>query len=288
MLWLQDLADKSKTITFLTIDGMKQYNNFNDLINQFFTTYKNHFKAIVPGKAYAGKVVCFEKLIVQPLPSRGFVWDNWHQDVPCSFIGPSGMYQRWNLQVRQGYGLLGQHYQGRSMRQRLQVLLIVRSESHNDWGTYRSSRVMLNTEELTTSLRRLGTELDFDLVVQDMAKIASYRGQVELVANTSIIIGIHGAGMTHGVHMSVGSKLCCGMLEIFPQGEFFPVKGIANIMRKTGVHYSRVDIDKQNSLAEGARVPVPETIKTLRSLVAKVRSQPSCVLRSVVKNPYLH
>lgn len=104
LLYLESLHPTH--VRFLTIDAMKLYNNFNDHINEFYSIYSKSFQSVVRGLDYGKKVVCFERLILQSLPSRGFVWDNWQTDLPCSYVGPSSLYQRYNLHLRQSFGLL--------------------------------------------------------------------------------------------------------------------------------------------------------------------------------------
>lgn len=307
LLWLENLADRIGEVNLLTVDAMKLYNNFDDTVNDFFTTYRHFFRSIMRGLDYKGKKVCFEELITQSLPSRGFVWENWQQDLPCSFTGPSSLFQRWNVQVRSAYKTL--HNTQVKTGERLQVLLIVRSETKNDWGSYRTSRLMKNTEEVVSALRSMSrgsaTSPPFDLVVQDMSRISGFSAQVALVANTSVIIGMHGAGIVHTMHMSLGTQYCCGVLEIFPRGEFTPVRGYANMIRKLGLHYRRIDIDGQHSGGDGAVVDsklVTEQLDSLlQAIVEDAETDPAkkmrrgiqatgtgCILQSVVKNPYLH
>ncbi len=50
--------------------------------------------------------VCFKRLIFQPIPLILFTWDGWWQEMKCSFVGPSSLFQRWNLQLRSNYNLL--------------------------------------------------------------------------------------------------------------------------------------------------------------------------------------
>ena len=58
-------------------------------------------------------------------------------------------------------------------------------------------------------------------------------------------------GMSSSMHMAIGSKYCCGMIEIYPKGEFTPIKGHGNMARKMGIYYDRVDITGDNSLSNG-------------------------------------
>eukprot|EP01034_Spumella_vulgaris_P045142 gene45142-56205_t len=62
---------------------------------------------------------------------------------------------------------------------------------------------------------------------------------------------MHGAGIAHSLHMSVGSHLCCGVVEIFPEGEFKSIRGYGNMIRHMGIHYSRLEISSLDSHPNG-------------------------------------
>jgi hypothetical protein len=89
------------------------------------------------------------------------------------------------------------------------------------------------------------------------------------------------------MHMSVGSKYCCGVLELFPSGEFTPIRGHGNMVRKMGIFFDRMDISQQNSQSNGAIVPVDQLVLKLDKMVKQVKQQSSCVHPEVVRNPYL-
>jgi capsular polysaccharide biosynthesis protein len=77
-----------------------------------------------------------------------------------------------------------------------------------------TSRLIRNLEEITRSLSKLNS---IDVAVVDLASL-SFSAQMRLVAAAGLIIGVHGAGIPSAMHMSIGSDLCCGVIEIFPQG----------------------------------------------------------------------
>lgn len=102
----------------------------------------------------------------------------------------------------------------------------------------------------------------------------------QVASNASIIIGMHGAGLTHVFHSSIGRPNCCALIELFPrkdQGQNFEdIKGFGNIARHLGVHYW----SHQNERAadgEGSAVD-PEAIKGLvLQAVAAVTKRPTCL-----------
>jgi hypothetical protein len=208
MLWLEKLAQVSETtVQFLTIDALRQYNYFDDVVNEFYFFYQNHFANISSPKTYwsnpndynPGKKrtdrVCFEQLITQPLPARGFVWDSWNQDLPCSFLGPSSLYQRFNYHVRTRLGFL--HTSHISQHQeKIKVLIIVRSETANDWGSYRTGRLTKNLPQIKQQLNTLVKRFDdkIEIISQDFKDIPKMQDQLELISQVGVIIGMHGAG----------------------------------------------------------------------------------------------
>lgn len=286
MLWMQGIARHSHEIEMLNIDSFKLGHNFDDQPNAFFTTYYKSLRNILKGIDFGDKTLCVKNLMVQPIPPRFFIWESWFIDLPCSFLGPSSLYQRWNLDVRHNYQLLNID---RSQR-KWKVMLVVRNEHSNMWGSQRTSRNFLNTEEIVTGLRGLVAESafadKFELVSVDLSKL-QFVDQLALIAETSLMIGMHGAGLSSAMHMSVGEENCCGVLEIFPSGEFSPIRGHGNMVRKMGIHYDRLDISGQLCRADGASVPVPGLVEKVRALLMAVTTKPSCVLEQVINDPYL-
>lgn len=291
MLWLDGKAGNVSQIPLLSIDALKMYNNFDDAVNQYFTTYVRNFATILRGTDYGPTgTLCLRRVLTQPLPARGFVWENWHKDLPCTFVGPSSLYQRWNLHVRSSFGLLTKAAHDQFMRKPLKVVLIMRTESKNDWGSYRTSRLIENEDDVLDALwslqETLTGEQAIELVVQDFS-LLTFEEQMRLMSETSVLVGMHGAGISQSQYMSIGTARCCGVLEIFPKGEFSPVRGFANMIRKMGLSYSRIDISAADSLPEGAKIPVKEMTEKLSGLIAKVVRAPACVLPQVISDPYL-
>ncbi len=101
------------------------------------------------------------------------------------------------------------------------------------------------------------------------------------------MVGMHGAGMSSSMHMSIGEEKCCGVLEMFPQGEFTPIKGHGNMVRKMGLYYDRLDIDGRDSQGDGATVPVQKLVQQLRHMLQQLQGKPTCVLPKVIDDPFL-
>jgi hypothetical protein len=286
MLWMQGIARFEHQVEMLNIDSFKLGHNFDDQPNAFFTTYYKSLRGILKGIDFQDKTLCVKNLMVQPIPPRFFIWESWFIDLPCSFVGPSSLYQRWNLDVRNNYGLLNVD---RSTVKR-KVLLVVRNENSNMWGTQRTSRNYLNTDEIIADLRTLISEAefvnDFELVALDLGKL-SFVEQLQLIGEAGIMVGMHGAGMASSMHMSIGEEKCCGVLEMFPQGEFTPIKGHGNMVRKMGLYYDRLDIEGKDSQGNGAKVPVQALIRQMRQMMQQITNKPTCVIDAVIQDPFL-
>ncbi len=122
----------------------------------------------------------------------------------------------------------------------------------------------------------------------DLGKLTMEQ-QVTLIANVGLVIGVHGAGIPNAMHMSIGSNRhgpCCGVIEIFPQGEFMPIRGYGNMARRLGLHYQRMELTSSQSMSTGANIP-PSALKNMvQDMVKKIVDKPTCVLPSVFDDPY--
>jgi hypothetical protein len=94
-------------------------------------------------------------------------------------------------------------------------------------------------------------------------------------------------GIASSMHMAIGSKLCCGVVEIYPSGEFSPIRGHGNMARKMGLLYDRMDIDADRSQHDGASVPTEELSNKVVAMIKSIRDAPTCVVADVRDDPYL-
>lgn len=380
LLWLSGHGRTSRDVSLLHIDGIKRGRYSGDLTNQFFRTYNVSFRRIIRAvdftektpatassssssggrHAPSGPKVCFKRLIVQPRPVLQFHWDG-IDDPSCPIPGVSALFQRWNLQVRNNYGLLGtstspvvtapsgapdgttsrSHENGNNNV--LQVLLILRSlrSSADGGGTaavvngaaaataqhHLYARLFRNQDDLVQQLQAflptltLPTGTTTRLVVQDLAAL-TFDDQVRLLSESSVVVGMHGAGIASTVHMPIGTALCCGVVEIFPTmasaadtaaTATTSGRGYAHLARKLGHVYERVDLpssattlptgllssstDGSSSsgggsapaVAYGSEVPVARLLESLGRVIRRITDggEASCLLPEVHRTPYL-
>ena len=62
---------------------------------------------------------------------------------------------------------------------------------------------------------------NFYLEVVDLSTI-KFVDQILLMSTTSVVVGMHGAGISMTMFMDIGGRgghLCCGVVEMFPVGE---------------------------------------------------------------------
>ena len=220
--------------------------------------------------------------------------------------GMSSLFQRWNLQVRQNYNLLTA--EALPSPTVLRVLLISRSApTSGPNSTHILSRMFTNTQELQRSLQTyaaekslattsLGTTSNSNAtttgfrveVTHSVFGSLSYLDQVRSMSETSIVIGMHGAGIASSIHMPLGTALCCGIVEIFPEGEFKTIKGYSSLARKLGHQYERINVAPAHTSLQGTAVAPELVTSALDSLISKiVKARGSCFLPEVLNVPYL-
>lgn len=222
----------------------------------------------------------------------------------CVSSGMSSLFQRWNLQVRQNYNLLTA--EALPSPTVLRVLLISRSApTSGPNSTHILSRMFTNTQELQSALQTYAaqkslatTSLDTTSnsnttgfrveVTHSVFGSLSYLDQVRSMSETSIVIGMHGAGIASSIHMPVGTALCCGIVEIFPEGEFKTIKGYSSLARKLGHQYERINVAPAHTSLQGTTVAPELVTSALDSLISKiVKARGSCFLPEVLNVPYL-
>lgn len=195
----------------------------------------------------------------------------------CSFVGPSTLFQRWNLHIRNNYGLLDEARM--PTNKIITLLLVVRQAKGSE-----TSRVFANPSELQSALRSID---GVAVVVQDLS-LLSFTEQVQLVASSSIVIGMHGAGIASSMHMAVGTKNCCGVIEIFPKGDYSPIFGYGNMARRMGHFYERLDLTSGGGGGGGGtHVPTESVVQLANSIIDRFKSNGStCIHPSVVADPH--
>jgi hypothetical protein len=228
--------------------------------------------------------------------------------MPCHFIGPSSLVQRWNVMTRHSFNLLAKNPSSRSSSGGItegiaaaassntllfRVVMIIRKESKNEWGSYRSSRLLKNADDVASTIQSLldiqqnrHPSIQYKFEVHDFATMP-YTDQIALMSSTSVLIGVHGAGISMSQYMPIGSKLCCGTMEIYPKGEFSNGKFFSNMIRKMGIHYGRIDESAANSQSDGVIANVDKVKSCLEEIIRKILHTPTCILESVIDDPFL-
>ena len=88
------------------------------------------------------------------------------------------------------------------------------------------------------------------------------------------------------MHMPIGTKYCCGVIEIFPEGEFKPIRGYGNMARRMGIHYINMFLGPDNSRGNGGNVPKDGLLKEMNKLISDIKSKPTCIISSAITDPY--
>ena len=203
----------------------------------------------------------------------------------------------------------------------LTVLLVVRHATSNLWGNNRVSRNFLNLGDIVEAIERVlasrvataaavtaantntktktKTKTDtsaptstpypknITLLVRSLESITPFSAQIALMQRVGIVIGMHGAGITQSLHMPLGKRYCCGVVELFPRGEHFAIRYHGNMVRKLGARYARFELDHKDSTPKGAVVDAEKLAIRVGEMVDSVVARPSCVLPQVLADPFL-
>lgn len=214
-------------------------------------------------------------------------------DTHSYLAGISSLFQRWNLQARQNYDLL--RLESLPTHDTVQILLIARVPlSYGPNTTHVLSRMFTNTNQIVSALNACITELNHHyptrlakLVVHDFLSMG-FTEQVRLMASSSVVVGMHGAGIASTMHMAVGTKHCCGVVEIFPEAEFSGAKGYRNMARRMGHQYQRLGVAPEHTSLHGTTVPPDSVVQAVRTVLDRITATGgSCFLPEVISTPYL-
>lgn len=302
-LWLAGVGSHTGQITLLNVDAVREGHNYNDELFQFGLHYAMSFNKVMKISSFPPNAkACFKRLIFLPRPYLLFTWDGWWQDMPCPRLGPSALFQRWNLQVRESYGLLRPN--ALTTNRELHVLLVVRvvSSQEEEGNPHFNSRVFVNQDEIRIALGALLNEVAIThpavptrLTVTNLGELG-FAEQIKLVSSASVLVGMHGAGITHAMHQPIGTKFCCGVLEVFPYGEFAGIRGHGNMARRMGHHYDRIFLGKNNTNAPrfretgpgfGGYVPIAQLNQSMRGVLAAVLGERrTCLMPQVLRDPF--
>lgn len=265
-IWAAGLSKYTHDITLLNMDGLRNKGSgghgryYGDIINQFFLPYNTTFRRILRAVNFADNSarICFKQLIVQPRPSLPFhAWDG-GEDPTCPALSASSLFQRFNLQLRHSMGLLPSPHASDSSSKTgegMQILLVLRSLKPGQSGDQAISRIFRHQTQLIAGLQQwIGQNkakwpVPVVLIAQDLIAL-SYEDQLRLISQSSVVVGMHGAGIAAAsLMMPVGNKLCCGLVEIVPTAVFPAARGYVHFAKRMGHVYERLLIAGNTSLA---------------------------------------
>jgi hypothetical protein len=196
----------------------------------------------------------------------------------------------------------------------LQILLLARKSSSTAapavstiGGVDTGSRLIANAQEVFDMLRRSftnsghlrleaaaasPTSVPAAVVMEDLSDLTS-EDQMRLVGGSSVLIGVHGTGMSTSVHMPVGTKYCCGVIEIFAADQLHKDRTTYGLLAKRmGHYYEQVHLPTNStSTPSGSLVPIDLLEAAVRRVINSMASDSSatgtCVHPDVIENPYL-
>lgn len=141
---------------------------------------------------YKGKRVCFSNIVFSLLPRMIFgMYYNMPLIPGCSGSGvfhSFSMHMKYKLGVEDEFNYLSD--EGKSFSKTIRITLISRSTKF---------RRILNENLLVTALQEKSKH--FQVNVVDFSHQMPFLEQMKIVANTDVLIGMHGAGLTHCIFL---------------------------------------------------------------------------------------
>jgi hypothetical protein len=280
LLWLSASASYSKDVSFLNIDSLGMQPCYDDNLSEYFSYYSKSFRRILKAVDFGtSSKVCFKNLIMQPKPEIQFTRDGWKHDLRCPLIGPSTIYQRWNIEMRDISGLLNTN--ALQTNEIFTILLISKAskigsrvnskneksstfavdKSPSGQGISNVDEIQTILTELVDSITTKNTDIFIEIITQDF-DLLSFEEQVLLIAKSSLVIGLHGTGIAISMHMALGTKYCCGVIEVFPgekrdkrsngtnvmdlkikkEYKYRNFKGHENMVKRMGIQYEKLNL----------------------------------------------
>lgn len=322
--WLVgELNDISlKDLTIVNIDGLRPGNILSgkgrhildrlniDGFGPFREVFEVLFGGVVEGASTwgpkihkgqgfeeSGKIVCFhDKVFSYPMPLKGFLWDKFEVEDPCSNqLQPSYIYRKFVTEYINSWILHGDLFKNKKSLQTnilafvqsvypqptavsaangyfdasktIRLLLITRKQVTSSTTQEILARTFVNIDELTSHIKSIiDGKKRVELIISDFADM-SFPHQVALANSVDVLIGFHGAGINHMFHMNYTRPRCCGVIEIFPQSvgcqkhhgqvcSYSKRIGHGNHARFLGYKYITVQSPPNSLLATGTEVDV--------------------------------
>lgn len=207
---------------------------------------------------YKNLKVCFKELYLPAFPT--YYWSHQIENRVrdrCSLQGSAPIYQAFNSFVRREFFKL---YGTLPIPKGITILIIKRTAPLGSKELRYRARVIANFDELRETI----TSIDGVTVrTADLARLP-FDQQVQLVHSSSIVLGMHGAGLTHIMNMAVGAPNCCALVELFPSTLVDPLfngyQGYANMARWLGVKYFSYTASMSTMAGTAIDVSVAKTI----------------------------
>eukprot|EP01042_Synura_sphagnicola_P005857 gene5857-7473_t len=161
-----------------------------------------------------------------------------------------------------------QDYGFQDIESPIRILISTRKNVTSSRTAAIHSRTYANLDQILQSLRTMAHQVE--ILQVDFGDHPIPR-QVALAHSVDIIIGFHGAGMSHMFHMNPERSRCCGVVELFPQPkgcndwnfdvcDFAKRQGYANQARYLGLLYAPFVCSPDSHQSNGSVVD-PERLR---------------------------
>ena len=193
-IWLmlhvaQSTRHTKQRVTILVVDQLHGgLGRFTADQSPFYRFLETLYHRVIYASSIADKILCSKKLITftSPRDRFPFIFGGMEYAIECSFRGPSALYQRWNLFVRESFGTLGASALLSSPAGVLNVLLILRGNSSQQ--VHQQANRDFSSETKQKLIGRLKKITSIKLAVVDLGQY-SMTEQMRIISDHHVIIG---------------------------------------------------------------------------------------------------
>ena len=251
-----------------------------DAHGRFSTYFHSWFKHIKKAVDYGQKKVLFSEIYFRPFPGIGWLWRDLSVASRCSYMGPSSLFQSFSLYIRRAWlQKFGKESVSQPSVDTLTIVFLLRGAKKSKKGS--AERVIANEEEVARALKSIPNT---NLIMFNGMKI-SFLEQYKAVSSASVIVSMHGAGLAHVFHASIGHPGCCAVIELFPKEtnkqSYVGIKGTGNWVRYLGMYYWSY-VNEGGFDSDGRSIMAVDALKSqVEVAVSSVRKKASCIVSGV-------
>ena len=197
---------------------------------------------------------------------------------------PNKLFQQWNLDFRRQLNILNPQSLGLYSTNEVIRIVVLQYQDKSAPSSLLINQLYDRLTEQYDHSVTAAVNAKLRGIVVDIRKVniasMSLIQVIRLVLSSSILIGTHGSGInTYSMHMSLGTKYCCGVIELFPNkssemASSLGLSGYRNTAQSMGIKYQKIEKNVYD---------MKIVVKHVEDMMQSLTDKPSCILPEVVE-----